>query len=72
MQTALRINPKVISIDSMRFRAVRCGKCGAKMYPTSLLKPHLTRHRRRDHWLNLELSKLRYIMTHMRDFAELR
>ena len=72
METGLGNNPKVISIDSMRFRAVRCTKCGAKMYPTSLLKPHLTRHRRRENWLNLELSKLRYIMTHMRDFAELR
>lgn len=70
MQTPLRDNPKVISIDSMRFRAVKCSKCGAKMYPTSLLKPHLTRHRRRDQWLNVELSKLRYIMNHMRDFAE--
>ena len=63
-------NQKVISVETMRFRAARCRKCGAKMYPTSLLKPHLTRHRRREHWLNLELSKLRYIMTHMRDFAE--
>ena len=72
MQTALHNNPKIISIDRMRFRAVRCGKCGAKMYPTSLLKPHLTRHRKREHWLNLELSKLRYIMNHMRDFAQSR
>ena len=70
MQTALGNNPKVISIHSMRFRAVKCGKCGAKMYPTSLLKPHLTRHRRREQWLNLELSKLRHFMNHMREFAE--
>jgi hypothetical protein len=70
MQTALRNDPKVISIARMRFRAVKCGKCGAKMFPTSLLKPHLTRHRRREHWLKLELSKLRQTMTHMRDFAQ--
>jgi len=70
MQTVLRDNPKVISIDRMRFRAVRCAKCGAKMYPTSLLKPHLTRHRRREHWLNSELGKLRYVMNHMREFVE--
>jgi hypothetical protein len=70
METGLSNNPKVISIDSMRFRAVKCGKCGAKMYPTSLLRPHLTRHRRREHWLNSELSKLRLVMNHMREFAE--
>ena len=70
MQIALRNDPKVISIARMRFRAARCAKCGAKMYPTSLLKPHLTRHRKREHWLKLELSKLRQTMTHMRDFAQ--
>ncbi len=70
MQTALGNDPKVISIDRMRFRSVKCGKCGAKMYPTSLLKSHLTRHRRREHWLNLELSKLRHVMNRMREFAE--
>jgi methionyl-tRNA synthetase len=70
MQVALRNDPKVISIDRMRFRAAKCEKCGAKMFPTSLLKPHLTRHRRREQRLNLELSKLRQIMNHMREFAE--
>ncbi len=70
MQAALRDDPKVISIERTRFRAVQCGKCGAKMFPTSMLKPHLTRHRRREHRLNIELSKLRRIMNHMREFAE--
>lgn len=70
MQTALGNNPKVISIAKMRFRAVKCRKCGAKMYPTSLLQPHLTRHRLREQRLNLELSKLRQVMNHMREFAE--
>ena len=70
MQAALRDDPKAISIERMRFRAVKCGKCGAKMFPTSLLKPHLTRHRRRENWLKLELSKLRQTMTRMRDFAQ--
>ena len=70
MQAFLRNDPKVISIDRMRFRAVKCEKCGAKMFPTSLLKPHLIRHRRREHWLKLELSKLRQTVTHMRDFAQ--
>ncbi len=70
MHTTLGNDPKVISIAKMRFRAVKCGKCGAKMFPTSLLKPHLTRHRRRENWLKLELGKLRQTMTHMRDFAQ--
>ena len=70
MQADLGNDQKVISFERMRFRAARCRKCGAKMYPTSLLKPHLTRHQRREHRLNVELSKLRYIMGHMRDFAE--
>jgi hypothetical protein len=70
MQTARGNDPKVISIEAMRFRAVKCGKCGAKMYPTSLLKPHLTRHRRREHQLKLELCKLRRTVTHLRDFAQ--
>jgi len=70
MQAALRDDPKVISIERTRFRAVKCGKCGAKMFPKSMLKPHLTRHRRREYRLNIELSKLRRIMNHMREFAE--
>jgi len=70
MQAVLRDDPKAISIERTRFRAVQCGKCGAKMFPTSMLKPHLTRHRRREHRLNIELSKLRRIMNHMREFAE--
>ena len=44
-------------------------KCGAKMYPTSLLKPHLTRHRRRQRWFNAEMRKLQYTFSHMRDIA---
>ena len=70
MQTYPGEDPKVISLERMRFRAARCRKCGAKMYPTTLLKPHLTRHRRREHRFNVELSKLRHVMNHMRDFAE--
>lgn len=70
MQTDRDNDQKVISLEKVRYRAARCRRCGAKMYPTSLLKPHLTRHRRRDHRFNVELSKLRYIMNHMRDFAQ--
>ena len=69
MQPALQSGSKIISIEERNLRAVRCEKCGAKMYPTSLLKPHLTRHRRRQRWFNAEMRKLQYTFSHMRDIA---
>ena len=60
---------KIISLDRTDFRAARCEKCGAKLYPQSLLEPHLTRHRRRKRWFNAELRKLQYTFSHMRDIA---
>ena len=62
-------NRKIISLARSDFEAVKCEKCGAKMYPQSLLKPHLTRHRRRQRWFNAEIRKLQYTFTHMRDIA---
>ena len=56
-------------VGSNHLEAVKCEKCGAKMYPQSLLKPHLTRHRRRQRWFNTEIRKLQYTFTHMRDIA---
>ena len=69
MQPGLQSESKIISIEKRNLRAVRCEKCGAKMYPMSLLKPHLTRHRRRQRWFNAELRKLQYTFSHMRDIA---
>jgi uncharacterized OB-fold protein len=69
MQPGLQSESKIISIEKRDLRAVRCEKCGAKMYPTSLLKPHLTRHRRRQRWFNAEMRKLQYTFSHMRDIA---
>lgn len=66
MQPTARGKSKVISIDRKNLRAVQCQKCGAKIFPTSLLKPHLSRHRRRQRWLNTELKKLQYTFSHMR------
>lgn len=60
---------KIISLARADFKAVKCEKCGAKMYPKSLLEPHLTRHRSRQRWLNSEIKKLRHTFTHMRDIA---
>ncbi len=59
----------VISFDSRVFRAVKCEKCGAKMYPQSLLQPHLTNHRRHQRFLNGELRKLQDTFSRMRDIA---
>jgi len=69
MQTVISADSKVISIRKRMFRAAKCEKCGAKMYPKSLLEPHLNRHRRSQRWFNAELSKLQYTFTHMRDIA---
>jgi hypothetical protein len=60
---------KIISVDRATLRAAKCEKCGAKMYPQSLLELHLSRHRRRQRWFNTEVRKLRYTFSHMRDIA---
>ena len=69
MEPSLTKKTNVISLDRQTLRAVKCEKCGAKMYPKSLLQPHLTRHRRRQRWVNSELRKLQYTFAHMRDIA---
>jgi hypothetical protein len=69
VETEPKNNSKVISIDRQVLRAARCEKCGAKMYPQSLLELHLTGHRRRQRWFNSEMRKLRYTFSHMRDIA---
>lgn len=69
MQSASAKQAKIISLDRTDLRAARCDKCGAKLYPQSLLEPHLSRHRRRKRWFNAELRKLQYTFSHMRDIA---
>ena len=69
MEPALAKKSNVISLDQVNFRAAKCEKCGAKMYPRSLLRPHLSRHRARQRWVNGELRKLQYTFAHMRDIA---
>lgn len=69
MVSAATRKSRVISLDRQNFHAVMCDKCGAKMYPRSLLEPHLTRHRRRQRWVNAELRKLQHTFAHMRDIA---
>lgn len=69
MQTDAQDNPQAILIENKTLPAATCEKCGAKMYPSSLLQPHLTRHQRRQRWFMRELRKLQYTMAHMRDIA---
>jgi uncharacterized OB-fold protein len=69
MESGSESDTKIISIDQRNLRAAKCEKCGAKMYPKTLLEPHLTRHRRRQRWFNTELRKLQYTSSHMRDIA---
>jgi hypothetical protein len=69
MEAFLPPESKMITVENKSFQAAKCEKCGAKMYPTSLLKPHLYRHQRRHDWFMTELKKLQYTMAHMRDLA---
>ncbi len=69
MQPASDNESKIISLARTDLQAAKCEKCGAKIYPTSLLEPHLSRHRRRKRWFNTELRKLQYTFSHMRNIA---
>jgi hypothetical protein len=69
MQSASGSESRIISFARIDFRAAKCEKCGAKIYPSSLLEPHLTRHRRRQRWFNAEMRKLQHTFSHMRDIA---
>ena len=69
MQSLSPQNSKLIQIENKSLEAAKCAKCGAKMYPRSLLKPHLHRHQRRQEWFMTELKKLQHTMEHMRDFG---
>lgn len=69
MEPAAATSSKVIAIERKEFRAVKCDQCGAKMYPKSLLQPHLSKHRLRQRWLDSELRKLQDTFSRMRDIA---
>jgi uncharacterized OB-fold protein len=69
MAASSRDTAKIISLDRTTLRAAKCEKCGAKLYPQSMLEPHLSRHRRRQRWFNAEIRKLRHTFSHMRDIA---
>jgi hypothetical protein len=66
MRTPLASKSAAISIGNKKLHAATCAQCGAKMYPSSLLKPHLTRHRVQHEWFVTELTKLRDTIERMR------
>jgi hypothetical protein len=69
MQANAGSDSKTILIENQSLPAAKCEECGAKIYPRSLLQPHLTRHQRRQRWFIKELRKLQYTIARMRDSA---
>ena len=55
-----------IQFEKVRFQAVVCHRCGAKMFPPELLEAHMDRHQLKDMYLQGELKKLQYAMNRMR------
>jgi hypothetical protein len=69
MEPAPAQRSNLISFDDKKFRAVTCEVCGAKMFPQSLLQPHLENHRLHQRWIDGELRKLQNTFSRMRDIA---
>lgn len=68
MQQVVRAESKPIKVQDRKINAMQCHKCGAKIYPQSLFKAHLERHKDQRRWLATELKTLRHRMTRMRYF----
>ena len=66
MRTALASNRAAISIANKKLHAAECVECGAKIYPSSLLKPHLARHRLKHDALVTELRELQVTIERMK------
>ena len=69
MTAASRKSAKIIALETTTLEAAKCDKCGAKIYPESLLGAHLIRHQARRRWFDAEIKKLQFTLSHMRDFA---
>ncbi len=69
MYAPVPANSLTIEFKRKNLPAAKCRKCGAKMYPKSLLKPHLNRHQRKELWLMAEVIKLQNIFSRMRRIA---
>ena len=66
MRTVLVSNLIAISIANKKLHAAKCAECGAKIYPSSLLKQHLARHRLKQKSLVTELRELQHAIERMR------
>ena len=66
MRTAQASDRVAISIANKKLHAAECVECGAKIYPSSLLKPHLARHRLKHESLVTELSELHVAIERMK------
>lgn len=66
MEKPTRSRSSEILVKDTTVRAAVCRLCGAKLYPTRLLKPHLLRHQLKQSWLERELEKLQAVVGHMR------
>ena len=69
MNSLASSNASAIIYNEKSLAAAKCRKCGAKMYPRSLLRPHLNRHQRKELWFAAELRKLQSRFEHMREIA---
>jgi hypothetical protein len=65
----LSSNASAIVYNEKSLAAAKCGKCGAKMYPRSLLSRHLTRHQRKELWFAAEVRRLQSRFARMREIA---
>ena len=65
MRTVLVSNLVAISIANKKLHAAKCAQCAAKIYPSSLLKPHLARHRLKQESLVTELKELQNTIQRM-------
>lgn len=66
MRTALASDRVAISIANKKLHAAECVECGAKIYPSTLLKPHLARHRLKHESLVTELRELQVTIERMK------
>jgi ribosomal protein L40E len=69
MNSLMSSNANTIIYNKTSLAAAQCRKCGAKMYPRSLLRPHLNRHQQKELWFATELRKLQYRFGRMREVA---
>jgi hypothetical protein len=66
MEPAISNDYHAIQFENETFNAVRCHRCGAKMFPADLLEAHMDRHELKDMYIQGELKKLQYAMNRMR------